>query len=333
MAAEKKKEIYTYEAPWLVYGMNWSVRRGGSEFRLAIGSFLEEYSNRVEIVELNTDTGSFVSTASFDHPYPTTKIQWIPDANGTHLDLLGTTGDYLRLWQVTEEDVVPHKLYRNNRHSEFCAPLTSFDWNETDPTMICTASIDTTCTIWDIQKEEPKQQLIAHDSDVYDIAFAKGVNVFASVGADGSMRMFDLRSLEHSTIMYESPDGSPLIRLAWNKQDPNYLSTIMHGKDSAVILDIRVPTQPLAELKGHESPVNALAWAPHSQCHICTAGDDSHALIWDMSSCQTGPVGQVVEDPILAYKASNFINNLQWSSAQPDWVSIVFKNSVQILRV
>lgn len=70
--AEKKKEIYTYEAPWLVYGMNWSVRRGGSEFRLAIGSFLEEYSNKVEIVELNTDTGSFVSTASFDHPYPTT---------------------------------------------------------------------------------------------------------------------------------------------------------------------------------------------------------------------------------------------------------------------
>ena len=54
-------------------------------------------------------------------------------------------------------------------------------------------------------------------------------------------------------------------------------------------------------------------------------------------------------DPILAYKANNFINNLQWSSAQPDWVfvhqvigkyqvcwlqvAIVFKRSVQILRV
>ena len=35
--------------------------------------------------------------------------------------------------------------------------------------------------------------------------------------------MFDLRSLEHSTIIYESADGQggspvPLIRLAWNKQ-------------------------------------------------------------------------------------------------------------------
>ena len=33
-----------------------------------------------------------------------------------------------------------------------------------------------------------------------------------------------------------------------------------------------------------QAGVNALAWAPHSSCHICTAGDDSQALIWDLSS-------------------------------------------------
>jgi WD repeat-containing protein 68 len=30
--------------------------------------------------------------------------------------------------------------------------------------------------------------------------------------------MFDLRSLEHSTVLYESPDLTPLLRIAWNKQ-------------------------------------------------------------------------------------------------------------------
>lgn len=45
-------------------------------------------------------------------------------------------------------------------------------------------------------------------------------------GADGSVRMFDLRHLEHSTIIYEDPQHSPLLRLAWNKQDPNYLATV-----------------------------------------------------------------------------------------------------------
>jgi WD repeat-containing protein 68 len=38
-----------------------------------------------------------------------------------------------------------------NKNSEFCAPLTSFDWNETDPTIVGTSSIDTTCTIWNVE--------------------------------------------------------------------------------------------------------------------------------------------------------------------------------------
>ena len=42
----KKKEIYKYLAPWTVYGMNWSVRPD-KRFRLAIGSFIEDYKNKV----------------------------------------------------------------------------------------------------------------------------------------------------------------------------------------------------------------------------------------------------------------------------------------------
>ena len=37
----KRKEIYTYTAPWLIYGMNWSVR-ADQRFRPAVGSFEEE---------------------------------------------------------------------------------------------------------------------------------------------------------------------------------------------------------------------------------------------------------------------------------------------------
>jgi DDB1- and CUL4-associated factor 7 len=58
-------------------------------------------------------------------------------------------------------------------------------------------------------------------------------------GADGSVRHFDLRNLEHSTIIYESNDQTPFLRIAWNKQDPNYLATILMDKNIVVILDIR----------------------------------------------------------------------------------------------
>lgn len=90
---------------------------------------------------------------------------------------------------------------------------------------------------------------------MYDIAFARGTDVFASVGADGSVRMFDLRSLDHSTIIYESTgdlfsnqflkneDGNGLVRLAWNKQDPNYLAVIPMDSNKTIILDIRYNTK------------------------------------------------------------------------------------------
>ena len=81
--------------------------------------------------------------------YPATKILWSPDRTSRR-DLLATTGDYLRVWSVPEvanEPVEMVALLNNNKNSEYCAPLTSFDWNESEPSIIGTSSIDTTCTI------------------------------------------------------------------------------------------------------------------------------------------------------------------------------------------
>eukprot|EP01103_Thecamoeba_quadrilineata_P002258 TRINITY_DN12245_c0_g1_i1.p1 TRINITY_DN12245_c0_g1~~TRINITY_DN12245_c0_g1_i1.p1 ORF type:complete len:327 (+),score=36.42 TRINITY_DN12245_c0_g1_i1:75-1055(+) len=323
----RKKEIYTYTAPWLIYAMNWSVR-ADQKFRLAIGSFLDDYSNKVQVIQLNEEEGEFKVKGSIDHPYPATKTMWLPDKSCTHPDLLATTGDYLRLWEVGENGIQSKCLLNNHKNSEFCAPLTSFDWNETNPHIIGTSSIDTTCTIWNIEKQQAITQLIAHDKEVYDIAFARGTDVFATVGADGSVRTFDLRSLEHSTIIYESPDFTSLLRLCWNKQDEYYLATISMDGTKAIILDTRVPSVPAAELNGHMACINALAWAPHSSCHICTAADDKQALIWDISA-----LPKPIEDPILAYNADGEINQLQWSATQTDWISIAFGNNLQILRV
>lgn len=72
--------------------------------------------------------------------------------------------------------------------SEFNAPLTSFDWNAKSPNFLGTASIDTTCTIWELEKQAVFTQLIAHDKEVYDISFSCEEKIFASVGADGSCR-------------------------------------------------------------------------------------------------------------------------------------------------
>ena len=47
------------------------------------------------------------------------------------------------------------------------------------------------------------------------------------------------RDKEHSTIIYEAPQGTPLMRLGWNKQDPRYMATVLMDSMKVVVLDIR----------------------------------------------------------------------------------------------
>ncbi|VBB35387.1 unnamed protein product, partial [Acanthocheilonema viteae] len=76
----KHKEVYKYEAPHTLYATGWSQHPDSSKkFRLALASFIEEYNNKISIVKLDEDAGEFIDYGSFDHPYPATKVMWIPD--------------------------------------------------------------------------------------------------------------------------------------------------------------------------------------------------------------------------------------------------------------
>jgi WD repeat-containing protein 68 len=169
-------------------------------------------------------TLEFTKVAEATHSYPVTRLLWEPPSSQKQsTDLLATSGDHLRLWSLPSDSpatpgstitrrgndthgtkLTPLALLSNSKTPDHTAPLTSLDWNTMNPALIITSSIDTTCTIWDIPSLTAKTQLIAHDKEVYDVRFcANSVDVFASCGQDGSVRMFDLRSLEHSTIIYE----------------------------------------------------------------------------------------------------------------------------------
>eukprot|EP01147_Barroeca_monosierra_P002192 gene2192-8030_t len=337
--SSSQKDMYKYEAPWPVYGLGFSRTRS-KPFRLAIGSFIEEYKNKIQVINLNEEKDQFEVTCQLDHPYPTTKIQWIPDPEETRPDLFATTGDYLRLWKVSTSDdgrstANLDVILNNNKMSEFCAPLTSFDWNEVDPNLIVTSSIDTTCTVWNVTAEKSSgravgsvsAQLIAHDQEVYDVAFSNNVNIFASVSADASVRMFDLRNLEHSTIIYEDEGNQPLLRLSCNKQDPNYLAVVKVEDSSVVVIDIRMPCVPAAQLTAHLGPCNGVVWAPHSAGHLSTVSDDKRTLIWDFTK-----VPEKSPEPILCYEAGGPINQLQWSTVNSNWVGISWGKMVEVLR-
>jgi WD repeat-containing protein 68 len=188
---------------------------------------------------------------------------------------------------------------------------------------VVTSSIDTTCTVWNLDTSTAVTQLIAHDREVYDVAWLpNSTDIFVSVGADGSLRAFDLRSLEHSTILYETPPpknqpptgrppSSPLLRIAFNPGDPNYMSTFHQDGSDVQILDMRSPGAPVMELRAHRAPINAAGWSSTERGLVATAGgwfgffllrncvsddgfspftaDDCQLLLWDISPHAPAP--------------------------------------------
>lgn len=104
------------------------------------------------------------------------------------------------------------------------------------------------------------------------------------------------RSLEHSTILYESPipnamksrshsphtnqsqnhGPSPLLRLQFNRTNSNLLATFHMDSSSVQILDIRHPSAPVVELtNSHQSSVNCMNWSPTKSGQIATGGKGS----------------------------------------------------------
>ncbi|KAI8380985.1 WD40-repeat-containing domain protein [Radiomyces spectabilis] len=405
------KEIYQYDAPWSVFALDWSkCPHERKAFRMAIGSFIEDSNNKLQVIQ-RTDLidgvyGSshqprdFTAVAEADSHYPLTKVLWEPwRGDARNSDLLATTGDILRIWELVDnprygntsnsinsssgrssppyymQQLVKKAELVNMKQTDFCAPLTSFDWNETDPSLIVTASIDTTCTVWNVETNQAKTQLIAHDSDVYDVGFMHGsADIFASVGADGSVRLFDLRSLEHSTILYEAPPAAsnvprrsngeytagnpgtfPLLRLQFNRCNPNLLATFHMDSSAVQILDIRYPSAPVAELvKGHQGSVNCISWSTTQSDLLSTGGEDSQVLVWSIQRQMADVEGshrhsyyqqpsqqqrhsqqlpRSVKDPVLAYTAESEINSLSWSKGAPEWIGTAFGKTVQALHV
>ena len=325
---KKENQVYTYTAPWNIYAMGFSSRPD-KKHRMGIGSFLEDIDNKIEIIQLDNDLDSFEVKGSFTHKYPPTKLMWIPDLEGVCPDIMATSGETLKIWHVKEDcSVELMSDLVNNKQIEFSAPLTSFDWYPSNMALIGTSSIDTTCTIWNIEKGVVYTQLIAHDKEVYDISFSSEENIFASVGADGSARQFDLRNLEHSTVLHETEDGKPLLRLAWNKIDPNYLAVFGMDHNYITILDIRQPMKVLTKLVNHKDCVNAISWAPQSSSHICSVGDDCQALIWDIAEMRPE-----LNEPLLEYRADAEVTSLTWSILQYEWLGICYAKNLQILKV
>ena len=321
MEQRENKNIYDYETNKNLYGISF---QNGNCTRLAISSLEKSLDNKIEILELVDNDLQKVCEQSFE--YPCTKLLWSP--NSSKSSILAESSDCVQLYKYSEEN---HKLIPQgkllNKKSKYCGALTSFDWNTVNDALLGTASVDTTCTIWDLNKLSIKTQLIAHDKEVFDIQFGNDENTFISGGADGSVRFFDLRQLNHSTIIYETRGSSPINKLAWNLQTSNLIAALSLDKNIIYIFDSRLNSNvSMDELNLHKEAVTGIVWAPDNPYQLCSVSEDNSVIISSVHS------EQISSNTNVSYNAPCPINNVDWCKSFPEWIGITFQNKVQLLR-
>jgi len=332
---------FEWDSQWPLYAVGWCASSSAQGVaRLAVGSFIEEGPNNyIEILDFVPGSRGTIRRFQSRHKcsivFPCTKLLWEPayehSLARTQNVVLASASDMLRLWAVTEEHMLLLRTLAPNERAEQIAPLTSMDWNEVDRSALATASVDTTVAVWDPELGRMRTRLIAHDNAVYDVSFDQNTaHHFVTCGADGSVRLFDLRSLDHSTVLYESSTGNPLLRVTWSKQNSHYLLTLPSRSRYAVAIDIRMPAVPMAYVGGNTGSVNAISWSPSSANYLATADMDGRLALWELA--QAVPKTEV--RAFAACKLRGPIDNVAWSTALPQWIAAVTApSSLTVLQI
>ncbi|KAL0304497.1 UNVERIFIED_CONTAM: protein TRANSPARENT TESTA GLABRA 1 [Sesamum radiatum] len=91
----RPENVVTFDSPYQIYAMAISA---ANRRRIAVGSFIEELNNRVDILSFSEDSSSLnpIPSLSFDHPYPPTKLLFHPSPlpPGTSLLPLATSSAF-----------------------------------------------------------------------------------------------------------------------------------------------------------------------------------------------------------------------------------------------
>lgn len=306
---------------------------------------------------------NFERVAEVTVDYPVTHLQWDPQTAAGGEARVAAASEVLRLYRIdsraenpdmamVQTHVLANHLAGADLDISTFPPVTSFDWNPVDPSVVITLSVDTTCTVWDLGRSHSwrdhdtahvKTQLIAHDLEVFDVKFVHGsTDVFASVSNDGSMRVFDLRLLEHLTIIYEPALQIPahnghynpqaLLRLLASHVDQHHLATVGVNLNQVLVIDMRMPGVPVVTLDGlfggiSSAAINHISWHPQKNS-LLTGGDDCQALVWDCISLEPRSDTTVEDTPQWAYLEEMEVNHVCWRSTG-DWMGVVSGKSFQ----
>ena len=295
-----------------------------SNNNISILSFNQE-DKEEEDNNININNNSIILKSKVECSFPVSSILFSPHLENKNL--LISTSDLLYLYSYDNEKISLNAAF-TKRRKDYCGPLTACDWSHVNNSIVGVSSVDSTCSLWDLNKKEVTYMSIAHDKEVYDISLGPDEFTFMSTGADGSVRLSDSRTPNSVNILFETKEKIPLTRIKWNLLNPNFILTVVVDKNEIYVLDQRDLTYPYAILKVHTNVVNNAIWAPQSNTNFISVSDDKSALIWDIYCDSNKP-----EEYIMKYEAKYEIENVSWGDVTKNWIGIIDGNQAEVLRI
>jgi WD repeat-containing protein 68 len=277
--------------------------------RTLIGSFLR---NSNENFILLLETGQ-----RYHHRLPPSRVAW----SATDEDRFASTSTSLRVWRVGEEKPTL-KLYANSKAGAN-VPMTSMSWNPISGNRIATCAVDTTVSIWDIDRGKLETQLIAHDKPVFDLTYGNS-HQFVSVSEDGSLRLFDTRDLDRSTILYE--DSAPLLRVAWDAPNTNLIATIAADSPDVLLFDVRRPGFLAGVVRCGLSCPNAIAWSSRGQL-AAGLSDGTAVVVQSTDTIRTSKSVSKIHPETILTPNQGEVTNVAWNQ---DGLVLSHTNSLSV---
>jgi WD40 repeat protein/serine/threonine protein kinase len=188
----------------------------------------------------------------------------------------------VRLWDATGDELIA--LLRG--HEELVLDVAF----SPDGTQLASAGVDRTVRLWDIQTRSSLAVLRGHETDsVGGLAYSPDGRLLASASRDKTVRLWDtatheaLAILPHASAVYGvafSPDGRRLAAGCGDSSIRLWDVATARGAGGK-----EIPEAEVAELRGHEDYVHAVAWSPDGTRLISASGDRT-VRIWDSLSAQ-----------------------------------------------
>ena len=132
-----------------------------------------------------------------------------------------------------------------------------------------------TIKLWDLREGMANQSLVGHEGDITAVEWMPDGTCFVTASADGSTRLFDLRS-DQQLAFYCLQEPSPASSVSCS---PSGRVLFTGYDDFTIIVWDMLKCEQLAVLGGHDNRVSCLG-VDREGISLCTGSWDSFLKTW-----------------------------------------------------